>query len=199
MNRCSVTALFSLALFTLTISAIPQDAGGGQANALNTGERHSMDQLRAIAEAIKKCPPEVYKIPDMPNAMFKVESGPPQNVVWDVTPNPNPIRARFLGYVEYLFPVAEMPILDACNHMKKKKECIEDYYQVTLPDYNRQEAHPFQYRYEFEVTSSGLEFLRGQSKVKQVENEPWAPAEGVDACTRRAISSVLGPDAASHL
>jgi S1-C subfamily serine protease len=181
---------------TQEVEANPPD----QTDTPNTGERHAIEQLRSIADAIKSCPPEVYKTPPEIQAILwesTVESGPPTNVAWDVVPNPNSIRARFLGSVEYLFPSATRWAPDMCSRVKKKKECNDDYWNVYLPSYNRELAHPQQYRYEFEVTPDGLELLRGFSKVKQVDDEPWAPAVGVESCTRRAIQLVIGTTGAS--
>jgi hypothetical protein len=186
------------------VASIPtqevEASSSNQANSPNTGERRAIEQLRAIADAIKSCPPEVYKVsPDIQAVMWEstIESGPPESVTWDVVPNTNSIRARFLGSVEYLFPSDTKWASDMCSRVKKKRECNDDYWHVFLPTYNREVAHPQQYRYEFEVTPNGLELLRGLSKVKQVDNEPWAPAVGVESCTRRAIHLVLGTTGAS--
>jgi S1-C subfamily serine protease len=186
------------------VASIPtqevEASSSDQANSPNTGEQRAIEQLRVIADAIKSCPPEVYKVsPDIQAVMWEstIESGPPESVTWDVVPNTNSIRARFLGSVEYLFPSDTKWASDMCSRVKKKRECNDDYWHVFLPTYNREVAHPQQYRYEFEVTPNGLELLRGLSKVKQVDNEPWAPAVGVESCTRRAIHLVLGTTGAS--
>ena len=116
---------------TQEIEANPPD----QDNSPNAGERRAIEQLRAIADAIKSCPPEVYKIsPDVQAIMWEstIESGPPANVAWDVVSNTS-IRARFLGSVEYLFPSATRWAPDMCSRVKKKRECNDDYWHVFLP------------------------------------------------------------------
>ena len=58
--------------------------------------------------------------------------------------------------------------------------------------YQQQLDHPLQFRYEFDVTPQGLEFLRAFKKTKQTDGEPWvAGAMDSDGCAAKAIKFVL--------
>lgn len=162
-------------------------------SAQDAGEQHAIEQLRAIAEAIKTCPPDVYKLPPSVTYAgwdFLVTDGPPLNVVWDVKPVSS-ARARYLGTIEYTFPFSEMPPADLCKRLRISKSHCEFAYESFENDYQREDAYPWQYRFEFDVTPHGLEFLRAFTKTKQTEGESWVPG-GPGVCGKRAIGSVLG-------
>jgi hypothetical protein len=80
---------------------------------------------------------------------------------------------------------------DLCKKAKNKTECRITW-EVFWEHYQRNDAHPKQFRYEFDVTPRGLEFLRAFTKVKQIDGEPWV-AGGVNSevCANMAIKSAL--------
>jgi hypothetical protein len=175
-------------------SAAAQEPAGVPIGEMNASEQHAAEQLRAITEAIKSCPHDVYRMPASIEAMEASDGmietfGPPTNVIWNVEPNPSG-RTHFLGLVEYVFPRSEMPPVDFCKRWRMKKKYCSEELHLLLEDYDRQEAHPWQFRYEFDITSHGPEFVRSFGKTKQRENEPWLPG-GAEVCGKRAISLVL--------
>lgn len=156
--------------------------------------QHAIGQLRAIAEAIKTCPPNVYKLPATLASLDFIETyGPPTNVVWDVEPNDS-VRAKYLGTINYVFPVSDMPpdedVLCNSNKRKTDREQCRIGWEVFMQRYQRADAHPWQFRLEFDVTSNGLDFSRSFAKQKQIEGEPWVPG-GIEVCAKRAIHLVL--------
>jgi hypothetical protein len=169
---------------------------------MDAGEQHATEQLRAIAEGIKNCPPEKYKLPPeltLASDGFIETEGPLINVVWNVEPSSS-VRARYLGSIEYVFPFSEMPPSDLCNKRGVDKRKCRIAWEVFNENYKRQDAHPRQFRYEFDVTPHGLEFLRAFTKVKQTDDEPWV-AGGVNSevCANTAIKSTLNnPNNATH-
>jgi hypothetical protein len=163
---------------------------------MNAGEQYATEQLRAIAEGIKNCPPEKYKLPpELTSASdgFIETEGPIINLVWNVEPSSS-VRARYLGSIEYVFPFSEMPPLESnlCNKRGVDKRKCGIAWELFMEHYKRQDAHPRRFRYEFDVTPHGLEFLRAFTKVKQTDDEPWV-AGGVNSevCARTAIKSTL--------
>jgi hypothetical protein len=163
---------------------------------MDAGEQHAAEQLLAIAEGIKNCPPERYKLPSeltLASDGFIETEGPPINVVWNVELSSS-VRARYLGSIEYVFPFSEMPPLESslCNKRGVDKRKCGIAWEAFMEHYKRQDAHPRQFRYEFDVTPHGLDFLRAFTKVKQTDDEPWV-AGGVNSevCANTAIRSTL--------
>jgi len=161
---------------------------------MGAGEQHAAEQLRAIAEGIKNCSPEKYKLPPeltLASDGFIETEGPPINVVWNVELSSS-ARTRYLGSIEYVFPFSEMPPSDLCNKRGVDKRKCRIAWEVFNENYKRQDTHPRQFRYEFDVTRDGLEFLRAFTKVRQTDDEPWV-AGGINSevCANTAIKSTL--------
>lgn len=176
----------TILLFLATRMVIAQSSSQADAD-----DQHAREQLRAITEAIKSCPPKLYQLPPeatLASQGFIVTDGPPANVMWKLEPNPSG-RTRLLGSVEYVFPFSEMPPANLCEKAKHKRDCELVAHQL-LERYKQEDANPWQYRFEFDASAHGLEFVGSFSKTKQTDNEPWLPG-GTDFCGRRAIHLVL--------
>jgi hypothetical protein len=182
----------TISLFLASITAIAQSSSQAGAD-----EQHAREQLRAITDSIKTCPPKMYQLPPeatLASQGFLVTDGPPSNVMWKVEPNPSG-RTPLLGSVEYVFPFSEMPPANLCDKVKHKRDCELAAHQF-FEHYKQEDANPRQYRFEFDIATDGLEFVGSFSKTKQTDDEPWLPG-GTDFCGRRAIHLVLGDTGAS--
>jgi len=161
---------------------------------MNVDEQHAVEQLRAIAEGIRTCNYDVPGLVD-PLAKFGFRSvlGLPINVVWDVVSQPS-IRAPYKGFVEYSVPAYEqLPPTDrCCNDPKVKKAECKRMWVIGTQIYQKQADHPQQFRYEFDISDRGLEFLRAFKKTQQTDDEQWT-ASGIesDGCAQRSIRSTL--------
>jgi hypothetical protein len=112
------------------------------------GEQHSIDKLRAIAEAIKNCPPLELSSGIDPSAEkgFENVQGPPLNVVWNVELHPS-IRARYEGSIEFIEPsYYKLPPDDNyCNKPKINKSDCRRRWMMGTQIYKRQMNHPLQF------------------------------------------------------
>jgi hypothetical protein len=159
----------------------------------DSGEQHSIDQLRAVVELIKRCPP--FKMENDPLAKdgFEDVFGPPTNVIWNVELHPS-IRARYEGSIEFYEPsYIKLPPDDSyCNKPKINKSECRRMWVIGTDIYRGQANHPLQFRYEFDVTTHGVEFLRASKKTTQKEGEPWVEGDvNSDGCASAAIKSTL--------
>jgi hypothetical protein len=161
---------------------------------MDEGERLAVDQLREIAEAIKKCTEFQIPIdPQMAREGFVDVDGPPQNVIWNVVIQPS-IRARYQGYVEYTVPnyFQVPPTDDYCNQPKIDKKACKKAWSIGTEIYQHQADFPFHFKYEFDVSDHGIEFIKAFKKNKRAIGEPWVE-DGIkaDGCGYKSIQSVL--------
>jgi Trypsin-like peptidase domain len=164
----------------------------------DAGEQHASEQLRAIAEAIKKCPKYKGLVPHLYGSESR--DGPPINVVWNIEPSSS-VRARFSGTLEYEVPWWINPGVhpeDLCASEEGKTTDCYSSWKSMFQLYERMKANPQHYRYEFDVTPRGLEYSRGFDKLHQLEDEPWAAAEDLEKCASWAMSSVLSNSGTSQ-
>jgi hypothetical protein len=122
---------------------------------------------------------------------FSDVNGPPVNVIWNVELHPS-IRARYRGSIEFSEPsYFKLPPDDSyCNRPKiNKNECRRRWMLGTQLS-EQQASHPLRFRYEFDVTDHGIEFVQAFKKTRQVEDEPWVDG-GIDSdgCAYRAIKA----------
>jgi hypothetical protein len=165
---------------------------------MDAGEQHATEQLRSIAEAIKYCPPfeMPHGIPDydeMVTEGFVDTNGPPQNVVWNVERQPS-IRARYEGTIQFSEPSSLRPPLDTayCNKHGIDKSKCRHIWSLGWQLYRRQADHPHEFRYEFDVTSQGLELSRVFKKTEQTDDEPWVSGgQDSNGCASKAIKATL--------
>jgi S1-C subfamily serine protease len=164
-------------------------------NSPDTGRQRAIEQLRAIAQAIKACDYQLPGMPGLPDRMvregFKEVFGPPTNVIWDIESKQS-IRSPYMGYVEYSVPAyMELPPTDDyCNARDIKKSECKRMWIIGQRLYREQVVSPQQFRYEFDITPNGLEYSRGFEKKRQKEGEPWVEAASPDGCAARAIRSM---------
>jgi hypothetical protein len=113
-------------------------------------------KLRSISQAIKACPNK--ESPDTGNGKFTY--GPPSNVTWDVKPSPSPIRAPFLGFIEFSLPR---------GFSASKKYCAQ--YAEVCARLLVQSSVPL--RFEFDLGPDGLELMKLLVKNKE-EDKEWS-------------------------
>lgn len=160
---------------------------------MDAGERHATEQLRAIAEAMKTCQLPLMPLlfdADMEAEGFADVHEPPANVIWNVEPNPSS-RGRYVGSIEFSeTSYIQVPADDSyCNKPKTNKSECKRHWAMGMESYKRQVEHPQRFRYEFDVTTDGLEFLRAFTKTKQVDGEQWLDGTiRSDWCAFHAIS-----------
>jgi hypothetical protein len=183
-------AILSLVILFWLIPAIYAQSADSSTLTPSQDEQYAIDRLRAIVEAIKSCQLPYFPLDKQMEAEgFTDVYGPPTNVVWNVEFHPS-IRARFLGSIEFSEPsYLKMPPDDSyCNKPKMNKSECRRMWVIGTEGYQRQVAHPQRFRYEFDVTSHDLEFLRALKKTKQIDDEQWVDgAIDSDACAFRAI------------
>jgi TPR repeat protein len=182
MNR------FAALVFLAAIAAQSQQS----AMSPDAGEQYSIDQLRAIVESIKSCPP-VQMPPDIDMQGFISTDGPPINVVWNVELHPS-IRGRYVGSLEFVEPSSVKPPPEEviCSKSKGHVAYCKHVWEINMQIYERQLVHPLRFKYEFDVTPHGLEFVGSFKKTTQTDGEPWV-AGGIDSsgCAKKAIKTVL--------
>jgi hypothetical protein len=197
MNRIIAFAL----IISCPVSLVRAQSSGQSTLSPDASEQRSIDQLRAIAENIKKC--QLPPMPADPSASegFKDVYGPPMNVVWNVELHPS-VRSRYVGSIEFAEPsYYEMPLDDRyCNKPNIKKAECKRMWLIGVQMYRRDQTHPFQFRYEFDVAARSLELVSVFDKMTHRDSEPWVAGDvNSDACAGNAIRSVLGsPNAAEQ-
>lgn len=158
-------------------------------------EQPAIDQLRAVVEAIKTC--QMPKTPPAFDAEMQAEGfafiqEPPTNIVWNVELHPS-IRGRFIGSIEFSeASYIQLPPDDSyCNKAKMNKSACRQSWAVGMEGHKRQEEHPLRFRYEFDVSPHGLDFLSAFTKTKQEDGELWADGTiNSDWCAFHAIGLV---------
>jgi hypothetical protein len=177
----------------------PATAIGVPIGEMDAGEQYATEQLHVIAEAIKNCRP--FEEPlgfsadydQMVAEGFVFSNGSPQNVVWNVERQTS-IRAGYEGTIEFSEPSFLRPPLntDYCNKRGIDKSKCRQRWSLGWQLYRRQADHPDEYRYEFDVTSHGLELSRVFKKTEQTDDEPWVSgSRESDGCASKAIKSTL--------
>lgn len=181
---------------TIALFLVLSTFGFGQTQIaeMDEGEQHAIAELRFVADMIKGCSPLNLPLsPLMESEGFADVYEPPGNLVWDVEAQPS-ARARYTGIIEFNEPhYFQVPLSDSyCSkpHIDKK-ECRR-MWNVGRQIWREEVDHPFQFRYEFDVSSRGLEFLRAFKKTHQTEDEPWVPG-GInsDGCAAKAIDALM--------
>lgn len=190
--RRSLLSLIILSCLTSTLYAQNADS-----SALTPGpdEQSAIDQLRAIVESIKTC--QLPSLPPLFDAEMEAEGfadvhEPPASVVWNVELHPS-IRARYVGSIEFSeASYIQLPPNDSyCNKPKMNKSECRRNWAIGMGIYQRQVEHPLRFRYEFDVTTHGLEFLQSFTKTKQIDGEQWVDGTiKSDWCAFHAISTV---------
>ena len=138
---------------------------------MDAGEQRATEELRAVASQLRAAR-SLDHLP-MLRALLTCMV-PPLNVLWNVEPRPS-TRGRYTGVIEFGEPsYYKLPPDDSyCNKPKMDKSECRRRWVIGTRIYQQQLDHPLQFRYEFDVTPQGLEFLRAFKKTKQTDDEPW--------------------------
>jgi len=188
--RGSVRAFFvALMILPLALPTLAQTIEETEKSAIkqDTGEQHATELLRAIAEAIRRCPDYQGAYHTGIATYFYA----PINVVWDVE-RIQSARARESGYVEYiqhsydiLGPMVECKKRD--TECKNRNEALKETYDIVSAMDSRA-----QYRYEFDIGPHGLEFSRALWKHEKDDASHWAATTlRDDGCVGNAVFTIV--------
>lgn len=138
---------------------------------IDAGSRPAVNQLAAVAHAIKECPRELLHETKQGKELVRHYAGPPQNVVWDVERGTS-IRAPYLGYIEFF---VEYTRWDASS-----STFVNDLISLTP-----------RRRYEFDVSPKGLQLARmlhyaGPTRTELFDDPPD------ETCWQKAARDVQG-------
>lgn len=156
-----------------------------QADKGDASKQRAIEQLRAIAEAIKICPESDQTTSEFSMVEGRAKEGAfrrrvtaPLNVTWDLEQRPSSIRSPEIGFIEFTtnescFPVPPTP---TCN--RNDKLCWVLFQSDSDTFKSRSEycdnLKPNQYRYEFDFGPKGLEFARAMRKPENADKSLWA-------------------------
>jgi hypothetical protein len=165
-------------------SAAPIDLPIGQ---LNVDQQYAAEQLRAIAEAIKKCPAGVN--PDSDTSTGSHFSAP-SNVVWDIERTQS-YRSPVTGYIEFISNSA-YPLGKPVQCKKNDRKCAA-WNQAVAETNLMIAALPTLAltRYEFDFGPHGLEFSRALMKDGNEDASHWQPSQLGTSCEGQSVKSVL--------
>ena len=155
-------------------------------NEEDSKEHRVVEQLRAKAEAIKKCPEidqsisEFSMLEGKDAGQFRRRVSAPVNVTWDVEEKPSSTRSPEVGFIEFTTNASCDPTLSLVAVTCKRND---DYcWAASRADsqtYNQESEYcqnlkPNQYRYEFDFGTEGLEFARALRKPENADKSLWA-------------------------
>lgn len=153
------------------------------------GKQRAIDQMRHIADAMKRCPEEKSSHQDECQVRI-YHLGPTSNLEWDVLPSKS-VRAPYLGVIEFTLP-NRTETTDVANLSKKAQKRCQDQKSLiasveaeTLSRDMREgpmwrEGH---YRFEFDVGSTKPELVKMLWIAKDRNNNViTSPANDGTAC-----------------
>jgi hypothetical protein len=146
------------------VSSAPTERGQSQVQ-IDAKSQPAVDQLAAVAHAIKECPREVTSERQSGKKPTQIERwymGPPFNVVWDVVPGSS-VRSPYLGFIE--FSLSE-------DHWAPGEG-----FSLTIT-----KVYPLKKRYEFDLGPSGLEL----TKMLRGGEREWLADSPDDTCWQKA-------------
>ena len=187
LSRVAVEAIF-VALLTLNTAVVAVAQTSDQpAVKQDTGEQQAVEQLRAIAETIKRCPE--IESPDKLGVYFV---SAPQVTDWDIVPR-HSARSDKLGYIEFIVRGYYKPnALPECK--KKDSRCQGNNWEVNQMNSMMEGLNlPDQQRYEFDLGAHGLEFSRSMAKHQTDDNTHWTQIENSpgNTCEGDAVTMTL--------
>jgi hypothetical protein len=154
------------------------------------GKQHAIDQLRTIADAIKKCPAGEIRQADGSGSHYYA----PMNVVWDVERTQS-YRSPEIGYIEFVTDYYSLPRTPtACK--KNDRDCVA--WNKARADVDMLlAAQPTRRlnRYEFDFGSHGLEFSRTLWKLEKDETGQWNSTILSTDCEDVAVKTALAAPA----
>lgn len=150
----------------------------------DAGKQHAIEQLRAIAEAIKKCPKS-----QLPNKYGTTVISAPLNTVWNVVQRET-AHSDEIGYIEYA--VNAEYISDPLKECKKRdSSCQWDNWEAAQMTSIMLGVHsPDQFRFEFDLGSRGLEFRQSDMKHQTDDETHWV-ADSLGGCEGDAVLMAL--------
>jgi hypothetical protein len=150
----------------------------------DAGKQRAIEQLRAIAEGIKKCPDAQF-----PDDYGKEVVSAPLNVVWDVVQRET-AHSNEIGYIEYV--TNENYISNPLKDCKKRdSKCQWDNWEAAQMTSILLGVHPpDQFRFEFDLGTNGLEFRRSEMKHQTDDETHWV-ADRLGGCEGNAVLMTL--------
>lgn len=165
-------------------STAPIDIPLGQ---LNADQQHAAEQLRTIAEVIKKCPAGITPDTDtLTGSRFSA----PINVVWDVE-RTNSYRSPVIGYIEFISDsgyALGKPV--PCK--KNDRKCVAWNQAIAQTNLMISGLPTTKLtRYEFDFGPHGLEFSRALAKHGTEGASRWNPAQLGNGCEGKAVLGIV--------
>ncbi len=153
---------------------------------LTAGERAALDQLRGIAEAIKKCPAGVT--PDS-DTLSGSHFSAPINVIWDIERTQS-YRSPEIGYIEFISD-SSYPLSKTVQCKKNDRKCIA-WNQAVAETNAMVAALPTRrmVRYEFDFGVHNLEFTRALWKRENEDATHWQAASLGNGCEAQAVLAI---------
>lgn len=167
-------------------------ADSDQAPVNQGGSREkAIEQRRAIAKAIEKCPDSETMSTDQRGYTTGVHYSAPMDVIWDIERSQS-YRSPEAGYIEFVEDRSFIPsIMKDCQ--KRDAECNRqnEVHAAVNRDLIAVRWPPQRYRYEFDFGSHGLEFSRALWKNEGDDASHWAAMGLEDRCEGRAVRTVI--------
>jgi hypothetical protein len=181
----------ALAIFTMCFAGVASAQATARTEP-NDGEQRAADQLRTIAETIRKCPSGHETIADGSGRIFDA----PLNVVWDVQSRQGSSIYQ-IGYIEYVLRWVYVPRkLEPCE--KRDKACQNHNQDIHDVDSLLESTNfPDNIRLEFDVAVTGLEFTRALKKRETEDATHWIATSLGSGCEAGAVTAALSGSSAS--
>jgi hypothetical protein len=193
-------ALYSILFSGIVLSGTPQNqARTEQAQT----EQRSIDQLRVIADAIKKCPRSYLErivTSVLPDDLVEISDtvDAPIDVTWDIE-HANSVRSPEMGVIEYTERSSSsswaIDVTGRCKRgdsvwCKRVHEANDIFYSSAFSSGPKAS----QFRLEFDLSGQGLELSRAFAR-KETETQ-WFATKAPGGCPGDAVELVLkGPSA----
>lgn len=154
---------------------------------LNSDQQRAVEQLRAIAEIIKKCPGGVN--PDS-DTSFGSHFSAPMNVVWDVERTQS-YRSPLIGYIEFISD-STYPVEKSVQCKNNDRKCIAWNQAIAETNMEISDLPTIKLnRYEFDFGDNGLEFTRALRRLENEDNSHWNSAQLGNGCEGQAVLGVV--------
>jgi len=147
-------------------------------------EHRASDQLRAIVEAIKKCPESDQTTSEFSMVEGKSKEGAfrrrvtsPMNVTWDLEERPSSVRSAKIGFIEFTTNESCSP--SPPTTCRSRDPACWALFRSDSDTFDRfskycQNLRPNKYRYEFDFGAGGLEFARALGKPEDADKSLWS-------------------------
>ena len=206
MNKAffALASVFTVMIFLFnSVSAQSNPQQGSTTSAVSASHAYAVQQLTAIVGVIKQCPAGKdirYANEDDPwyangSPVSEFHYSAPMNVVWDIEAHPS-ARSMEIGSIEFIKIVGSSPMTPTPKPCKKKDtECqrrnravYEAFMQLLISSLRPDDS--FDFRFEFDITSSGLHFTRALVKRETDDASHWKATQLGENCPDKSIQSV---------